>query len=87
MPQFSIKRLLISTAEIAVGTAGYGWFRALPHGVEFPLGPFVDLLVWCFCGGCIGAGIHGLFNKTRLGFALGMIAAFTALVFMLYRIG
>ena len=39
MPQFSMKRRLLSTAQIAVGTAGYSWFIPHPADVPFPFGP------------------------------------------------
>jgi hypothetical protein len=79
MPRFSLKQLLLSTTEIAVGMIGFAW--ALCIIISVSLSSYaMFLLLWHFSGGCIGAGIFGLFNKSRLGFALGMITAFVIYV-------
>jgi hypothetical protein len=69
LPRFSIKRLLLATTLIAVGT--------VPIASELTGGRYTDnewvgLLLWFVGGALIGAGIFMPFSKTWIGVLFGL---------------
>jgi hypothetical protein len=86
-PQFSLKRLLVSTTLIAVGVAFIA--NVVMHQdnpsalmLMFKGSPTPFLSLWLGSGTCIEAGQLSLFNKSRTGAVLGVFAALAVLIYL-----
>ena len=83
MPRFSLKRLLLSSALIAIGVAYIG--NAVVHGDSGPdWGFWIPVSLWIGSGACVGAGVFNFYGKPWPGaLAGGLVAAlFLAWVFV-----
>ena len=76
LPQFSLKRLLLSTAVIAVGMSGavLPWRLSNQEFTNLPvIGQAAVLVLFWSCGALIGGGIGYLFRQTVAGVLAGYV--------------
>ena len=85
MSQYSLKRLLASTAFIAVGVAYFG--HAVLLGDEpSRMGNAGAVALWVVSGASIGAGILNLFGRPWIGAFCGGLAALAFLFYVVATI-
>jgi hypothetical protein len=84
--QFTIKRLFVSTALVAVGCIGFSlWMPGRYRAIDSELVQIITITFGWACGVWMGAGIGHLFNHWKRGARIGAIAQVVILFYMFRR--